>query len=103
VRATQLGLDLNAQLIELTHAITAPRAADNNPFFALRPPDAPDTAGPHSLDKGAMLSKLLGVATRALADLEEEVSPMAFRPARQALATLKALLRDVYVAECIPY
>jgi hypothetical protein len=93
---------LNAQLVELTHAITATRATDA-PFRSTPPPGAVPIDAPHSMDKGAMLSKLLGVATRALADLEEEVSPAAFRPARQALATLKALLRDVYVAECIPY
>jgi len=112
VWAVKLGLDFNAQLLELTHAITAPQQADEDFLASLRGssvepssmlPSQSCSMASLEVKKGARLSKLLGVATRALCDLEDEIQPFGFRQARRALSTLKGQLKDVYVAECIPY
>jgi len=84
--APRLDLDFNAQLLEVSHAITATRVTD--------PP--PPTS------KGEALSALLSVASRSLHVLEE-LDPAAFRDARRTLLQLRGTLRELYMSECIPY
>ena len=80
-----LRLDAGEQLRELTAAITAHRAAEQQP-----------------VSKEELLSRLLSVATAACTKLEE-VSAAHFGAAREALRTLRDGLKEIYMVECIPY
>ena len=53
--------------------------------------------------KDELLSRLLGHATSACNKLNEDVAPNHFVAAREVLHSLRDGLRDIYMAECIPY
>lgn len=87
--APQLRLDFVDQQREITAAISADRPTERSKRFASTKED--------------LLSKLLGVAASASTRLDEDVSDKAFVSARGTVRQLKTLLREVYMAECIPY
>jgi len=87
--APRLRLEWNDQLREITAAIAAPRPMEAGPRFASTKED--------------LLSKLLGIAVGACTRIDDDVSDNVFGSSRATMHTLKKLLKEVYMRECIPY
>ena len=86
--ANQLDLNFDEQLQEIAEAMAA-----HNPFE-----DAPTS----ELTRATIISRVLSVAVNAFSKFAEGESHY-FASCRKSLETFKEELKQLYMAECIPY